>query len=230
MEYKQYICPMHAKVVQSLPGKCPICGMNLVPLGKTDVADRDGNHGHSHAEVTQATGEMFYCPMHCEGDKKYSTPGKCPVCGMNLIQVGKRDLPEKAVHHLHPLPSLKRKKHADGLYYCPMLCEGDKKYAKPGDCPVCGMHLVKEQTIQKASVEYTCPMHTEIIRSEPGSCPICGMDLVPKAAQKDNEEEETAYRAMLKKFWVATVFTLPVLAIDMGEMRGGNPMEGHNHN
>src|SRR5688572_11588203 len=32
-----------------------------------------------------------------------------------------------------------------GQYYCPMLCEGDKKYSKPGNCPVCGMHLVKEQ-------------------------------------------------------------------------------------
>ncbi len=29
-------------------------------------------------------------------------------------------------------------------YYCPMHCEGDKTYDKPGDCPVCGMHLVKQ--------------------------------------------------------------------------------------
>lgn len=27
-------------------------------------------------------------------------------------------------------------------YYCPMHCEGDKTYDEPGDCPVCGMHLV----------------------------------------------------------------------------------------
>lgn len=27
-------------------------------------------------------------------------------------------------------------------YYCPMHCEGDKTYPKPGDCPVCGMDLV----------------------------------------------------------------------------------------
>lgn len=32
-----------------------------------------------------------------------------------------------------------------GRYYCPMLCEGDKKYDAPGDCPVCGMHLVPEE-------------------------------------------------------------------------------------
>lgn len=28
-------------------------------------------------------------------------------------------------------------------YICPMRCEGDKTYPKPGDCPVCGMHLVR---------------------------------------------------------------------------------------
>ena len=27
-----------------------------------------------------------------------------------------------------------------------MRCEGDKTYLKPGDCPVCGMHLVKIAT------------------------------------------------------------------------------------
>ena len=30
-----------------------------------------------------------------------------------------------------------------GKYYCPMHCEGDKVYDKPGDCPVCGMNLVQ---------------------------------------------------------------------------------------
>lgn len=27
----QYTCPMHPEVIQTGPGKCPICGMNLVP-------------------------------------------------------------------------------------------------------------------------------------------------------------------------------------------------------
>jgi Cu2+-exporting ATPase len=31
-----------------------------------------------------------------------------------------------------------------GKYYCPMRCEGEKMYDKPGDCPVCGMDLVPE--------------------------------------------------------------------------------------
>lgn len=33
-------------------------------------------------------------------------------------------------------------KHENLKYYCPMHCEGDKVYDKPGNCPVCNMHLV----------------------------------------------------------------------------------------
>ncbi|MFZ3109642.1 MAG: copper-translocating P-type ATPase [Rectinemataceae bacterium] len=39
-----------------------------------------------------------------------------------------------------PLPVASAKAEA---YICAMRCEGDKTYPKPGDCPVCGMHLVK---------------------------------------------------------------------------------------
>ena len=29
---------------------------------------------------------VFYCPMQCEGEKVYSQPGSCPVCGMDLVE------------------------------------------------------------------------------------------------------------------------------------------------
>ncbi|QJD94364.1 hypothetical protein HH214_19265 [Mucilaginibacter robiniae] len=32
----------------------------------------------------------------------------------------------------------------------------------------------------KEVVQYTCPMHPEIITNKPGTCPKCGMDLVKK--------------------------------------------------
>lgn len=31
---KKYTCPMHPEVVRSKPGKCPKCGMTLVPMKK----------------------------------------------------------------------------------------------------------------------------------------------------------------------------------------------------
>ncbi len=35
-------------------------------------------------EKAKGTG-IFYCPMHCEGDKTYDKSGDCPVCGMDLV-------------------------------------------------------------------------------------------------------------------------------------------------
>ena len=105
-----------------------------------------------------------------------------------------------------------------------MHCEGDKTYDKPGDCPVCGMDLVKEAntTPSSSNTEYTCPMHPEVIQDKPGSCPKCGMDLVPKHA--DTSAEEKAYKALLKKFWIAVAFTLPIFLIAMSEMIPNNPL------
>jgi P-type Cu+ transporter len=39
---------------------------------------------------------------------------------------------------------LKSAGKGSGVYYCPMHCEGEKTYNKPGDCPVCGMDLVEQ--------------------------------------------------------------------------------------
>ncbi len=44
-------------------------------------------------------------------------------------------------HHDHS-PNRDNKHQPDIKYACPMKCEGDKVYDKPGDCPVCNMHLV----------------------------------------------------------------------------------------
>jgi Cu2+-exporting ATPase len=135
-----------------------------------------------------------------------------------------------SIHHPGEPPKIKedkKKKTAKGkgtgIFYCPMHCEGDKTYDKPGDCPVCGMDLVEEQNLFTASSEqWTCPMHPEIIEDEAGSCPICGMDLVPK--QADLSSEEKTYKSLLKKFWLALIFTLPIFIIAMSEMIHNNPL------
>lgn len=110
-----------------------------------------------------------------------------------------------------------------GTFYCPMHCEGEKTYNQAGDCPVCGMDLVEEQSLSTSNAEqWTCPMHAEIVKDESGSCPICGMDLVPIKA--DSSEEEKTYKKLSKKFWVATAFTLPIFLIAMSEMIPNNPL------
>jgi heavy metal translocating P-type ATPase len=222
-KHGQYTCPMHPEVVTDAPGKCPKCGMNLVPLKEPENVK---HHVHEDTKqiIDQVKGdEQYYCPMMCEGDKKYSKPGNCPVCGMHLVKVeaGKpQNSSEAKPQQLPPMPIIKKSKNKEGQYYCPMLCEGEKKYLNPGNCPGCGMHLEKEQKLEFNRKEYTCPMHPEVMRNEPGSCPICGMDLVPRAVQKDSGEEEAGYKSMLKRFWIAVAFTLPVFLIAMSEMIG----------
>ena len=116
----------------------------------------------------------------------------------------------------------KAKGKGTGTFYCPMHCEGEKMYDKAGDCPVCGMDLVEERSLSATSAQFTCPMHAEIVRDEPGSCPICGMDLVPLEA--DASEEDKTYQKLLKKFWIAVAFTVPIFLIAMSEMIMDNPL------
>ncbi|WP_242093147.1 heavy metal translocating P-type ATPase [Aestuariivivens sediminicola] len=126
-------------------------------------------------------------------------------------------------HHLEDKKEKQPKAKGTGTFYCPMHCEGDKTYDKAGDCPVCGMDLVEEQNLSSAITEqWTCPMHPEVIKDEAGSCPICGMDLVPM--QPDLSVEEKTYKKLLKKFWIASVFTLPIFIIAMNEMLNNNPL------
>lgn len=122
----------------------------------------------------------------------------------------------------HPMPEIKQKDmDGTGKYYCPMLCEGDKKYDKPGDCPKCGMDLVKEEESPSSETIYTCPMHPEIEQDHPGSCPKCGMDLEPKEVlSEDGAEEQKAYKNMLTKFLISVAFTFPVFFIAMSDMIG----------
>ena len=105
-----------------------------------------------------------------------------------------------------------------------MQCEGDKTYDKPGDCPVCGMDLVEEKSVanRTSSDQWTCPMHPDVVEDEPGSCPVCGMVLVPK--EPDLSAEEKSYRTLLRKFWWAMAFTLPVFLIAMSDMLPENPL------
>lgn len=177
-------------------------------------------HDKAHTPDSNNVGE-FYCPMHCEGDKTYDKPGSCPVCNMHLVFDGENDKPDQHKHHTHTndVQHQGAAKNDSSQYYCPMHCEGDKMYEKPGDCPVCGMHLIKEESASKPKTIYTCPMHPEIKQQGPGSCPKCGMDLVPEKGEITSDEDK-AYQKMKKKFWIAVVLSIPVFVIAMSDVFG----------
>ena len=86
-------------------------------------------------------------------------------------------------------------------------------------------HQAGEHTAPAAArVEYVCPMHPQIVRSEPGSCPICGMTLEPRTISAD-EKENPELRDMTRRFWVGVGLTLPVLVAVMSEYLPGNPLQ-----
>ncbi|MFN0729984.1 heavy metal translocating P-type ATPase [Polaribacter gochangensis] len=137
---------------------------------------------------------------------------------------GRYSIHKQGEHHHHEdKKEVKPTGKGTGTFYCPMHCEGDKTYDKAGDCPVCGMDLVEEQNLSTSNSEqWTCPMHPEVVKDEPGACPICGMDLVPLEA--DISSEEKTYKKLLKKFWLAVAFTVPIFLIAMSEMVNNNPL------
>jgi multidrug efflux pump subunit AcrA (membrane-fusion protein) len=108
---------------------------------------------------------------------------------------------------------------ADFYYTCPMHPEIVRD--QPGDCPICGMTLVKkeregkkveETALAEADVYYTCPMHPEVVRDEPGDCPICGMTLVKKTrgdSKRDEASSVTVSPELIQTLGVTTEMVHP---------------------
>jgi len=76
-----YVCPMpeHVAIIYKQPGKCPLCGMTLVPVTSDELANI----------VPGAAVDYYTCPMPEHADVHLDKPGKCPRCGMTLIPVMK---------------------------------------------------------------------------------------------------------------------------------------------
>ncbi|MGI9534347.1 MAG: copper-transporting P-type ATPase [Thermodesulfobacteriota bacterium] len=73
-------------------------------------------------------------------------------------------------------------------------------------------------------IKYTCPMHSEIISDKPGDCPICGMEL-EKITPDIEEDDNSEYLSMKKRFWVCVVLTFPVFIIAMGKHLPSNSIK-----
>jgi len=107
------------------------------------------------------------------------------------------------------------------FYFCMPGCR-DKFAAAPESylsAPEAEATTDAQSKIQnlKSEIEFTCPMHPEIIQIGPGSCPICGMALEPKEITLD-DQPDSEYIDMNRRLAVCTILTLPVLVLAMGEM------------
>lgn len=73
----------------------------------------------------------------------------------------------------------------------------------------------KDSDRTKSSGFYICPMHPEVRQNKPGNCPICGMALEPETVGVE-EEVNTEYLDMRRRFWIALILTLPLFFLEMG--------------
>jgi Cu+-exporting ATPase len=73
--------------------------------------------------------------------------------------------------------------------------------------------------VAAAGVEYTCPMHPEIVRDGPGSCPICGMALEPRTITAE-AGPDPELRDMTRRFWISAALAVPLFVLVMADMLG----------
>jgi Cu(I)/Ag(I) efflux system membrane fusion protein len=134
-----YICPMPEHVVLQYEhaGKCPLCGMTLVPVTPETLAKiQPGGHI-----------EYYTCPMAEHSEVHSDKPGKCPKCNMTLIPVMKQE-PRAATNLAPDMSRILPEK----LYTCPMEPHADVVSDKPGKCPKCNMDLVETSTVKHGKI------------------------------------------------------------------------------
>ena len=75
-----------------------------------------------------------------------------------------------------------------------------------------GRAAEQKQTMP-ANVQYSCPMHPEIVRDAPGACPICGMALEPIVPTDEPSEELTDFS---RRMWISAAAAMPLMTLTMG--------------
>ena len=162
-----YVSPKNPSYIRFSPGKDKQ-GNELVPVYPTAGAAKE-----------EAKTQLWRCPMHPEIVRK--APGKCPICGMDLVPVQGTEAPAPAA------PAAKKERKIK-YWVSPM----DPKFVsdKPGKDQM-GMDLVpvyEEGELPAApapgakkerKIKYwISPMDPGYISDKPGKAP-CGMDMVP---------------------------------------------------
>ncbi len=138
---------------------------------------------------------------------------KDPVCGMDVSPAKAPEYFEWGGHTWH---------------FCSAGCAqkfraAPARYATPA--------AVKPEA---GALEYTCPMHPEIVRLAPGSCPICGMALEPRVPAATEGDDDPEFDNMRRRLVVSAALTAPLFVVAMSAMLAadsiGRLISPHLHN
>jgi len=108
----------------------------------------------------------YTCSMHPE--IALNEPGSCPKCGMTLI-IRETQASTGRAHT--------KQKNVD--------VSVDEQMATGNE------HNAHHHMSDAAKVEFTCPMHPEVVQDAPGSCPRCGMNLEPRETKTEHTHDHS---------------------------------------
>ena len=167
-----------------------VCGMEV-----------DANETKHH--VKSGDKQYYFCSAHCLSTFKASPEH----------YIHAEDTKHSCCNESHSHDSSSAKiSNSNNDYTCPMHPE--VRQQGPGSCPKCGMALEPiAPAISVTNTEYTCPMHPEVVQDHPGNCPKCGMALESRTVQIEDDTSELD--DMSRRFWISTVFALPVFMLAM---------------
>jgi P-type Cu+ transporter len=196
----------------------PVCGMTVNPKRAAAEYEYQGakyyfcNPGCKTRfaadpdEYLGRSGAAQQSRHHHQSDREVAERHVDPVCGMT-VEPGTAAGRSKLDGHDH--------------YFCSAHCK-QKFDADPqkylGSLPVLGgMAAASADGVVDSDVEYTCPMHPEVVQIGPGSCPICGMALEPKEITLD-DKPDPEFIDMKRRFRISAILTIPVFVLAMAEM------------
>ncbi len=154
------------------------------------MSTADPHAGHNHSDPDMALEQQA-------GATGTGPTAIDPVCGMTVTltpDTRTESFGDKAFHFCSEKCQAKFK--VDPWFYASGRAAGRKKAAP-------------------AKVQYTCPMHPEIVRDAPGACPICGMALEPMLP---SDEPSAELADFTRRMWISAAAAVPLVILTMGEL------------
>ena len=171
----------------------PICGMTVDPAKAAGKLAHDGKTFYFCGKGCLA---KFQAKIESGEVDGYPSPEHLGAAATDTVNS------KKAEEHIDPVCKMTvtaetaagtSEMNGEKYYFCSNGCK--TKFDTDPD------KFLKPQKIehQPEGVEYTCPMHPEIVQIGPGSCPICGMALEPKEITLD-DAPDPEYVDMKRRF------------------------------